>query len=241
MRSLFALSILSLLLSSCVMKKKEQVQPLDTSSLMHHVKVEEVLQATSYTYLHVSENSEDYWMAVTKMDAKAGDSYYYDGALEMANFKSKDLDRVFDRILFVDKISNKPIEKSGTEMPHPMMGGMESHTGRKAVAEAENVHVGPVAGGITIAELYKNSAVYSEKQVIIRGQVVKVNNSIMGRNWVHLQDGTKDGDNFDLTFMTNDVVNVGDVVTFEGTVALNKDFGAGYVYDLIVENSSLKK
>ena len=61
----------------------------------------------------------------------------------------------------------------------------------------------------------------------------------MSKNWVHLQDGTNNAGDFDLTFTTNDVTKVGDVVTFEGTVTLKKDFGAGYFYEVIVENAKL--
>jgi len=92
-------------------------------------------------------------------------------------------------------------------------------------------------GGITIGELFANKKDYDGKTVRIRGKVVKVNSNIMGRNWVHLQDGTSAGDKFDLTVTTNESVNVGDVVTFEGVIALDKDFTAGYVYDVIMENA----
>jgi hypothetical protein len=62
----------------------------------------------------------------------------------------------------------------------------------------------------------------------------------MNKNWVHLQDGTRDGDNWDLAITTQDIVKTGDIVVFEGVVALNKDFGAGYVYDVILEDAKLK-
>ena len=62
----------------------------------------------------------------------------------------------------------------------------------------------------------------------------------MNKNWVHLQDGTKDGDNFDLVITTLDAVNTGDVVIFEGVVTLDKDFGSGYFYEVIVEDALLK-
>jgi hypothetical protein len=63
----------------------------------------------------------------------------------------------------------------------------------------------------------------------------------MNRNWVHLQDGTWDGDHYDLTVTTQDAVKPGDVVTFSGTVTLNKDFGAGYVYEVVIEDAKLEK
>ena len=75
---------------------------------------------------------------------------------------------------------------------------------------------------------------------MVRGQVVKVNEGIMSLNWIHLQDGTDDAGNFDLTITTLETAKVGDIVTFEGTVILNKDFGAGYSYELILEEGSIK-
>ena len=70
---------------------------------------------------------------------------------------------------------------------------------------------------------------------------MKVNKSIMEKNWIHLQDGTKDGENFDLTITTDEIAEVGDVVTFEGNITLDKDFGSGYKYAAIVEEASVKK
>ena len=70
------------------------------------------------------------------------------------------------------------------------------------------------------------------------GKCVKVNPMIMGRNWIHLQDGS--GDNLDLTITTTENIPVGHVITLEGTIALNKDFGAGYKYDIIMEEAVLQ-
>ena len=107
-----------------------------------------------------------------------------------------------------------------------------------AVAK-EELKVTPAAGGITIAEIYAKKDSYAGKSVKIKGEVVKFNAEIMGKNWLHIQDGTKNNADFDLTITTSDVVKVGDIVTFEGVVAVNKDFGAGYSYDVIVEEGKL--
>ena len=67
-------------------------------------------------------------------------------------------------------------------------------------------------------------------------------NLIMGKNWYHIQDGTKTKDkNVDFTITSTDVIQIGDEVTFEGTIFLNKDFGAGYRYDIIMENAVVKR
>ena len=80
---------------------------------------------------------------------------------------------------------------------------------------------------------------FKEKTVTVRGQVVKVNMDIMDRNWVHLVDGTKGTDKSDLTFTTLELVKVGDTVVFKGVLAIGREFGAGYVYPLIVEEAVL--
>jgi hypothetical protein len=93
----------------------------------------------------------------------------------------------------------------------------------------------------SVGDLYKDKAALNGKQVQLRGEVVKINNQIMQRNFVHLQDGTgnsSDGSN-DITITTQDTANVGDKVTVTGTLILDHDFGAGYIYPLLVEKASI--
>ena len=91
----------------------------------------------------------------------------------------------------------------------------------------------------TVAALYKDKASLAGQVVRVQGKVVKVNKGIMGRNWLHLQDGTGDAKSNDLTVTSNEVANVGDQVTVTGKVAVDKDFGAGYMYGLILEEASI--
>jgi hypothetical protein len=98
--------------------------------------------------------------------------------------------------------------------------------------------VAPPPGGLSIADVWAGRAALGGREVTVRGQVVKVNNQIMGRNWVHLQDGSgseADGTH-DLTITTDAQVAAGDTLTFTGVLAVGKDFGAGYVYEAILEN-----
>ena len=99
------------------------------------------------------------------------------------------------------------------------------------------VNVEKAPNGIRIAELFENPKAYLNKQVIIKGQVVKVNNGVMQVNFVHLQDGSTGNGKYDITITTNDEFKIGEVVTIKGTVILNKDFGAGYVYDVLIEKA----
>jgi hypothetical protein len=61
----------------------------------------------------------------------------------------------------------------------------------------------------------------------------------MGKNWIHLVDGTGAKGTSDLTMTTNDTVKVGDTILASGDIVVAKDFGAGYKYDLLIENTKV--
>jgi len=235
MRLLIMMMLGVVLTTSCVRKKKETVQPIDTSSMMHKVEVAKTLQAQAYTYLFVNEGDQEYWIAVDKMEPEIGGTYFFADAMEMKDFKSNDLDTVFSSVFFVQKLTTD--ENAGMltmKNPHGKAPG------RQAVDQDESIDVKPAEGGISIASLFENKSDYSGKEVLVTGKVVKVNNGIMGRNWIHIQDGTSTDGAYDLTLTTDADVAVGDIVTMQGTVALDKDFGAGYFYDVIVEGAAVK-
>ena len=246
----FTLTMVSILLAlaslSCRQKEQDQqqaqqeqtqqqnmdMQQASPAATEHTAVVQEVLQATSYTYLKVKEADKDYWIAINKMQIEPGTTISFADTLEMNNFHSKDLDRTFDKIYFVSRI-----DAGGSAAPHPSM--TMPHQGTPE-PEKKEVSVEPAKGGVTIGQLYADRNSYAGKTVLVRGVVTKVNRAIMDKNWVHLQDGTSDSGNFDLTVTTTDDVKVGDVVTFEGKIELNKDFGAGYSYEVIMEDAKLQ-
>ncbi len=228
---------------SCQTKTTQTDKPAQeaTSSDNHSVIVKEVIQTSKYTYFKVSENEKEFWIAGSLMEAKPGDKLYYIGGMEMTNFESKELNRKFESIFFIDKISTQPI--AAQPQAQPGQGGQQSMGNQpvKPQPGREEVKIDAAKGGITVAELFSNRSKYDGKNVKIKGKVVKWNEGIMNTNWAHIQDGTKDGENFDLTVTTNDVVAVGDVVTFNGKIQLKKDFGAGYFYEVIMLDSKLVK
>jgi len=91
----------------------------------------------------------------------------------------------------------------------------------------------------TVAALHQDKAALAGKLVRVKGKVVKVNNGIMGRNFLHLQDGTGDQNSNDLTVTSKQTAAVGDQVTVTGRVVVNRDFGSGYAYPLLVEEASI--
>ena len=89
-------------------------------------------------------------------------------------------------------------------------------------------------------EVYQEKDKLKGKRVMLRGKVVKYNEAIMGKNWLHLRDGTGKDPTDDLTVTTQAKAKVGDTVLVEGTVTLDKDLGAGYKYDVIIEDAKVK-
>lgn len=218
------------LLISC-QKKDEQIQS-SMDETAHKGIVEEVLQTSSYTYLNVSEDGNKIWLAVTSQKIKTGMVVYYKPGLEMKDFKSKELNRTFNSIFFVSSLSDKPLTNNGSSM-------MAASMNKKEIEPKTDISIEQPEGSPSIAQLSINRTSFEGKSITIHGQVTKYNSGIMKRNWVHIQDGSTDGKTFDLTVTTNDVVKVGDIVTFTGKLVLNKDFGAGYKYDIILEESTL--
>jgi hypothetical protein len=97
-------------------------------------------------------------------------------------------------------------------------------------------------GSLSVQEALEKRVSLKDKTVAIRGKVVKVSPNILERNWVHIQDGTGEGNEVGrIVFTSKELPKVGDVVTARGVVSVDKNFGSGYVYAIIVENASFVK
>ena len=241
---LIAISILmTTLLLSCQKKEQEpkqqsQPDPAPQQQItapepqeigIHTVVVQEVIQVSAYTYLRVKENDADFWIAIKKTPVEPGETISYANPMEMRDFTSKELQRTFDKIFFIGAYRKGDASAPATAAPRT-----------KPAIDNKEISIAPAEGGISIGELFSNRATYAGKTVIIKGQVVKFSATIMSRNWVHLQDGTSGDGKRDLTITTQDKAAVGDVVTFEGKITLDKDFGAGYKYEVIMEEAKKK-
>ena len=231
MRILFLTTVIFLFLTSCGSDNSANIVSGQEST--HKVIVTDIMQTTNYTYLYVKEKNADILLAVPKMNASIGETYYFDDGMLMENFVSKELSRTFDQIYFLGGV------RTTLEIPKERVIDISNHN-MKPVIEKKEVIVDAVSGGITIAELFANKAEYNGKTVKIKGQVSKFNPGIMNRNWIHIQDGTDNNGEFDLTVTTDAVVATGQTITVEGKIALNKDFGYGYKYDVIMETAVLK-
>lgn len=200
---------------------------------VHKIITAEAIQSSNYTYLRVTEDGKEGWIAIAKQDVEIGKTYYYESSVEMANFTSKELNRTFPAITFASKFGQEPIGEAVKSISSAPANG------KKASVAKEGIKIEKAKDGITIAELFAAKDSYSGKTVRLKGEVVKFNAQIMGKNWIHIQDGTNSNGAFDLTITSAEEVKVGDILTFEGVIALKKDFGAGYAYDVILEEGKL--
>lgn len=139
---------------------------------------------------------------------------------------------------------NKSPSTEAAKAPAGMAAGAEAQaphpTPAPAGAPVDVSGVAKAEGGKTVAEVFAEKEALAGKPVTLRGKVVKSNVGIMGKNWIHVRDGSgSDGSN-DLTVTTTTAQpNVGDTVLITGPLVLNKDFGMGYQYDVIVEDAQV--
>ncbi len=196
----------------------------------------EHLAASPYVYLRVKTTQGEVWAAVPETKIETGATVTVYNPMLMTKFESKSLKRTFDEVYF------------GTLTPAgdaSMAGGDNPHAGvaQTTVADVGKVEKATGADARTVAEAWAQKATLAGKTITIRGKVVKFNAAVMGKNWIHLQDGSGDaakGSN-DITVTSMDEVAKGQVITIKGTLRTNKDFGSGYTYAIIVEDAKVVK
>jgi hypothetical protein len=205
----------------------------------------ETMNTGGYTYVQVDTGSEKIWAAAPECVVKVGDQVVIPQGIAMQDYHSKTLDREFELVYFVGSIqsdSGEPLTPAkGMPSGHPPMAGHGATPHKTAPAEIDVSGVKKAEGGRTVADIYANKTELSDKEVILRGKVVKYNHQIMGKNWLHVRDGSGDADagTNDLTVTTDVAVHVGDTVLVTGQVHLDKDFGYGYQYDVIIEDAQV--
>lgn len=198
---------------------------------IHIVTALETMMTERYVYVRVQQEDEEYWVATAKKEIEIGKPYFFNKGLLQTNFKSKEFDRVFDTLYLVSNMV--PANHGGTA------NNMEKSDDSESEPPIRLDKIIQVDGSTPIADIVDNPEKYKNKKVQISGKCVKGNYNIMGRNWIHLKDGTRD--DFDLVITTDENVTVGQTVTMTGTVHLNVDFGAGYAYNLIIEKGKVLK
>ena len=237
MRGIFLVVIsffMILLYTGCGEKEQPQVQNQNqmndagTSNQVHVVQVEEKMDASSYSYLKVNENGNSYWIAVPTMDVKPGEKIYFSKSMEMKDFKSETLGKTFESVLFVDDASKDAMGQD-VASPHSKIS-----TGKDV-----SIKVEPLKDGYSVEQIYSKKSSLVNKVVKVKGIVVKINKDIMNTNWIHIQDGTGKDGTHDLLVTSDTVPEVGQTIIAEGKVISDKDFGAGYFYSVLLENSKI--
>ncbi|MCK4503813.1 MAG: DNA-binding protein [Desulfuromonadales bacterium] len=214
----------------------------DTTSDSSSGTVVETMDAAGYTYVLVDTGSQKIWSAAPEFAVKVGDEVMVPKGMAMHNYHSQTLNRDFEVVYFVESILNA----SNPSMGAPSTTDMQMPSGHPAIGndtppEVDLSNIQKAANGMTIAEIYAGKADLANKTVTLRGKVVKFSPQIMGTNWIHLQDGSGDsaaGTN-DLTVTSKTEVKVGDTIVASAPLTLNKDFGYGYKYDLIMEDAEV--
>lgn len=231
------------ILASC--NNSTKPEPISQESMQEHnmagkasgpenkAVVLETLDAGTYTYLLLESDGKEFWGAVTARTVEIGKTYYYTESVWMKDFESKQLQRTFDAVLFIDHFGEQPLHAGNPNM----QTSTQDHT---STSREENLTITHSGEEISLEELFGNKEKYKGKQVTVKGEVVKINTGIMDRNWIHIQDGTSYEDQYDLTVTTTADVgfDLNDIVAFKGTITIDKDFGAGYFYGVIMENAS---
>lgn len=198
----------------------------------------ETMNSGGYTYLRLKTPAGETWAAVNRATVSKGAAVTLDKVMVMHDFESKSLKKTFPKILF----ANLAATTGGAAAGNADMAA--AHAGLAKTQDAGDIQV-PKASGAnakTVAEIVKKAGELKDKPVLVRGKIVKYNAGIMGKNWIHLRDGSGSAadESNDILVTTTQPAKLGDVVTAQGSVRTNKDFGGGYTYKVMIEDAVLK-
>ncbi len=225
-------------------------------------KIVETMDSGGYTYILVDNGKEKTWVAIPQTKVEKGTTVTYKPGMVMTNFVSKSLERTFKSIVFSSGLNGK-----GTQSFHGMTTSDDSFAAavqseRKAGPPAASRPIQSSGGsngaiapfreisikkadapnGYSVEELYNQADKLNGEKVTLHGLVVKVSPNIMGRNWIHMQDGTGNPmkNSHDMVVTSSEIPEVNSEITIEGVLAAKKDFGAGYKYKAIIEEAVIK-
>lgn len=249
----------------------EQVQAMPKTSTPSDVPtatgtIVETMNASGYTYMLIENQMKKAWVAIPAAKVETGDTVSYFEGMEMKNFTSKSLNRTFDTVIFSPGLADqKPADtqnKENSKQPAPTDDFTAAIQAEKAnvqpdistavsggsagaIAPLEEISIEKATGdnGYTVEEIFEKSKQLAGEKIRVKGKVVKFSPMIMGKNWLHIQDGTGNPlhNSHDLVVTTNETVEVDSIVTIEGKLAAEKDFGAGYKYAAIIEDAAIIK
>jgi hypothetical protein len=201
----------------------------------------ETMDSGGYTYVLLETDEDTRWAATQQTVVEVGDIVQVSEGMAMADFTSKTLDRTFDVVYFTGALTNLSKVKMPEGHPETALPPGHPDTERAAQPEAVETTVAELEPGQNIASVYANKESLAGTEVSLRGKVVKYNSGILGWNFLHIQDGSgdvADGSN-DLTVTSHGETAVGETVVVSGTIILDKDFGAGYSFPVMMEDATV--
>ena len=232
-----AAAALLLVLSGCTESAQE---PADENPLlaapvpdgMVRGTVADTMNSGGYTYAFIENDEQQLWAAGPETTLEIGDIVQVTTGMPMTNFASNSLGRTFDVLYFAGSLQN-------LSAPAPVA---PSEPGPAATDPADTViEVDALEPGQDIAYVFANREELAGREISLRGKVVKYNANIMGRNFIHIQDGSGDAadGNNDLTVTSTAATAVGEIVIVTGTIIVDKDLGAGYTFPVLMEDAAL--
>ena len=202
-------------------------------------KAVEKIDAAGYSYVLVDTGAKKLWIAAPQFAVKPGDKVEVANAMPMPDYESKTLKRKFDLVYFTGSVLVNG--KSPKAAGHAASGALPSgHPQVDAPAPAHDFSkIKKPAGGKSVSEIVDDRTKLKGREVTVRGKVVKYNSGVLGRNWLHIRDGSGTAANNDLTVTTKTAARVGATVLVKGKVTTDRDFGAGYLYPVILEDAQV--
>lgn len=226
----------SLLLIACLALPLSFARAETTDASTISGKVAETMTTAGYTYVLVDTGAKKVWAAAPQFAVKAGDTVSFVPSMPMPGYHSQSLNRDFDLVYFANGITvNGGGSKTALPPGHPAL----NH--KSASPNLDLTGIKRATDGKIIQEIISGAAKLAGKEVTVRGKVIKYNADIMGKNWLHLQDGSGSAgkkDN-DLLVTTLTDAKLGDMVVVTGKIAANQDFGAGYKYAVMLADAKV--
>jgi len=194
----------------------------------------ETMNSGGYTYVQLDRGNGKVWLAAPETEVKVGEKAAADQGMLMTDFHSGSLDRTFPEIFFVQELRVGNVADARSVGAGSMSGG-------PAAKAFDFSGISKAEGGYTVEEVFAEAAQLKGREIKVRGIAVKFNPQIMGRNWVHLQDGTGAEGSNDLVVTTQDTVQAGDRVLVAGKLAQDVEGSSFHksVYKVLLEDAKI--
>lgn len=239
------------------------ISPSDTDAAAENTTgtVLETMNSAGYTYLLIDSGVDKTWVAIPETKIAKAATVTYKSGMVMKNFSSTTLNRTFDSIIFSPGLNGeKSTQLHGKAANDSFAAAVKSESSKSAVPalnmEASGGSLGAItpykeitvtkssaANAYTVEEIFAQAKKLNGQKISLHGVVTKVSANIMGRNWIHIQDGTGNPmqNTHDIVATTSELPELNSKITIEGILTAEKDFGAGYKYAAIIEQATIIK